>query len=60
MRSNIFIEWLNHLDYYFRTMDWKGLLFIDNAGSHFSLKRFEKNDDNNNNEKMSDNKRDSE
>ena len=47
MRSDIFIEWLEHLDYYFRTMDRKVLLLIDNAGSHFNSKRFEKNDDNN-------------
>ncbi|CAB5298350.1 unnamed protein product [Rhizophagus irregularis] len=45
MRSDIFIEWLKHLDYYFRTMDRKVLLLIDNAGSHFNPKRFKKNDD---------------
>jgi hypothetical protein len=45
MRSDIFIEWLNHLDYYFRTLNRKILLIIDNAGSHFNPKRFEKNDD---------------
>ena len=45
MRSDIFIEWLNHLDYYFRTMDRKVLLLIDNAGSHFNPKRFSKDDD---------------
>ena len=49
MRSDIFIEWLEHLDYYFRTMERKVLLLIDNAGSHFNSKRFEKNDDNNDN-----------
>ena len=43
MRSDIFIEWLKHLDYYFRTMNRKILLLIDNAGSHFNSKRFEKN-----------------
>ena len=45
MRSDIFIEWLNHLDYYFRTMNRKVLLLIDNAGSHFNPKRFEQDDD---------------
>src|SRR3954453_18274785 len=45
MRSDIFVEWLNHLDYYFRTLNRKILLIIDNAGSHFNPKRFEKNDD---------------
>ncbi|CAB5393057.1 unnamed protein product [Rhizophagus irregularis] len=45
MRSDIFIEWLKHLDYYFRTMDRRVLLLIDNAGSHFNPKRFKKNDD---------------
>ena len=45
MRSDIFVEWLNHLDYYFCTLNWKILLIIDNAGSHFNSKRFEKNDD---------------
>jgi hypothetical protein len=45
MRSDIFIEWLEHLDYYFRTMNRKVLLLIDNAGSHFNSKRFENNDD---------------
>jgi hypothetical protein len=44
MRSDIFIEWLKHLDYYFRTENRKILLLIDNAGSHFNSKRFEKND----------------
>ena len=48
MRSDIFIEWLNHLDYYFRTMDRKVLLLIDNAGSHFNPKRLEQNDDDEN------------
>ena len=33
MRSDIFIEWLNDLDYYFRTLDKKILLLIDNARS---------------------------
>ncbi|CAB4481139.1 unnamed protein product [Rhizophagus irregularis] len=36
---------LKHLDYYFRTMDRRVLLLIDNAGSHFNPKRFKKNDD---------------
>ena len=44
MRSDIFIEWLEHLDYYFRTMDQKILLLIDNAGSHFNPKRLEQDD----------------
>jgi len=48
MRSDIFIEWLNHLDYYFRTMDRKVLLLIDNAGSHFNPKRLEQDDDDEN------------
>jgi len=50
MRSDIFIEWLNHLDYYFRTMDRKILLLIDNAGSHFNSKRLEQGDKDNINE----------
>jgi len=41
MRSDIFIEWLNDLDYYFHTLDKKILLLIDNAGSHFNPKKFE-------------------
>ena len=45
MRSDIFVEWLNHLNYYFRTLNRKILLIIDNAGSHFNPKKFEKNDD---------------
>ena len=48
MRSDIFIEWLNHLDYYFRTIDQKVLLLIDNAGSHFNPKRLEQDDDDEN------------
>ena len=55
MRSDIFIEWLKYLDNYFRTLDRKILLLIDNAGSHFNLKRLEKNDDDYiNNEEMID------
>jgi DDE superfamily endonuclease len=50
MRSDIFIEWLKHLDNYFRTLDRKILLLIDNAGSHFNPKRFEKGKDINNEE----------
>jgi hypothetical protein len=46
MTSEIFVEWLNHLDYYFRTMDRKILLLIDNAGSHFNPKRLEGDNDN--------------
>ncbi|CAB5310037.1 unnamed protein product [Rhizophagus irregularis] len=41
MRADIFIEWLHHLDNYFRIMDRKILLLIDNAGSHFNPKVFE-------------------
>ena len=48
MRSDIFIEWLNHLDYYFCTMDRKVLLLIDNAGSHFNSKRLEQDNDDEN------------
>ena len=44
MRSDIFIEWLNNLDYYFRIIDQKILLLIDNAGSHFNPKRLEQDD----------------
>jgi hypothetical protein len=54
MRSDIFIEWLNHLDYYFRTKKRKVLLLIDNAGSHFNAKKFEKNDDDDDNEENED------
>jgi hypothetical protein len=38
MRSDIFIEWLRHLDNWFRTTGRKILLLIDNAGSHFNPK----------------------
>ena len=38
MRSDIFIEWLHNLDNYFRVVDRKILLLIDNAGSHFKFK----------------------
>ncbi len=41
MRSDIFVEWLNHLDNYFRVIDRKILLLIDNAGSHFNPKVLE-------------------
>ena len=44
MRSDIFVEWIKHLDYHFRTMDRKILLLVDNAGSHFNPKVLE--DDN--------------
>jgi len=54
MRSDVFIEWLNYLDYYFRTMNRKVLLLIDNAGSHFNPKRFEQDDDNDISENESD------
>lgn len=54
MRSDIFVEWLNHLDYYFRTLNRKILLIIDNAGSHFNPKRFEKNDNDISNDEVSD------
>ena len=50
MRSDIFIEWLHNLDNYFRVVDRKILLLIDNAGSHFNSKVLnlseEENDDN--------------
>ena len=49
MRSDIFIEWLRSLDYYFRTMDRKILLLIDNAGSYFNPKVFEEVDSSENN-----------
>ena len=45
MRSDIFIEWLQYFDNYFRTMDRKIVLFIDNAGSHFNSKILDKNND---------------
>ncbi|CAG8760019.1 20174_t:CDS:2, partial [Rhizophagus irregularis] len=41
MRSDIFVEWLHHLDNWFRVMDRKILLLIDNAGSHFNPKTFD-------------------
>lgn len=50
MRSDIFVEWLKHLDNYFRTMNRKILLLIDNAGSHFNSKRLEKDNDDINDE----------
>ncbi|CAB5388934.1 unnamed protein product [Rhizophagus irregularis] len=53
MRSDIFVEWLNHLDYYFCTLNRKILLIIDNASSYFNPKRFEKNDNNISNDEMS-------
>lgn len=46
MRSDIFVEWLRYLDNYFRTLDQKILLLIDNAGSHFNTIRLEENDNN--------------
>ena len=53
MRSDIFIEWLHNLDNYFRVVDRKILLLIDNAGSHFNSKVLnlseEENDDNDDN-----------
>ena len=60
MRSDIFIEWLNHLDYYFRTMGRKILLLIDNAGSHFNPKRLEKDDEQNDENDTSENDSNSE
>ena len=45
MRSDIFVEWLQHLDSWFRTMDRKILLLIDNAGSHFNPKVFDEGND---------------
>ena len=52
MRADIFIEWLQHLDSWFRTMDQKILLLIDNAGSHFNPKILDES--NNTNEEVSD------
>jgi hypothetical protein len=54
MRSDIFIEWLNHLDYYFRTFNRKILLLVDNAGSHFNPKRFKRDDNDISNDEVSD------
>src|SRR5215213_3506750 len=45
MRSDIFIEWLNYHDRYFRTMDRKVVLLIDNAGSHFNPKQLERSNE---------------
>ncbi len=45
MRSDIFTDWLNYLDNYFRTLDRKILLLVDNAGSHFNPKVFEQDDE---------------
>jgi len=42
MRSDIFVEWLHHLDNWFCTMDRRILLLIDNARSHFNPKMFDK------------------
>jgi len=56
MRSDIFVEWIQHLDYYFRTMGRKILLLVDNAGSHFNPKVCENNvsdDDESNSEQES-------
>jgi hypothetical protein len=52
MRADIFIEWLQHLDSWFHTMDRKILLLIDNAGSHFNPKILDES--NNTNEEVSD------
>ncbi|CAB4439367.1 unnamed protein product [Rhizophagus irregularis] len=43
MRSDIFVEWLHYLDNWFRTMDRKILLLVDNAGLHFNSKIFSEN-----------------
>jgi hypothetical protein len=42
MKSDIFVEWLHHLDNWFRIMDQKILLLINNARSHFNPKMFNK------------------
>jgi len=42
MRSDIFVEWLHHLDNWFRIMDQKILLLIDNVAFHFNPKMFDK------------------
>ena len=47
MRSDIFLEWLNYIDNWFRTIDRKILLLIDNAGSHFNSKIFEDSSEDN-------------
>ena len=36
MRSDIFEEWLKSINNRFRVENWKILLFIDNASSHFN------------------------
>jgi hypothetical protein len=38
MRSDIFVEWIKDLDYYFRIIERKILLLVNNAGSHFNPK----------------------
>ena len=45
MRSDIFIEQLYYLDYYFHIIDRKVLLLVDNAGSHFNPKQFEESNE---------------
>ena len=57
MRSDIFVEWIKHLDHYFRTMDRKILLLVDNAGSHFNPKILD--DDDNISEEESDSEEES-
>ncbi|CAB5358617.1 unnamed protein product [Rhizophagus irregularis] len=46
MRSDIFVEWLHHLDNWFRVIDQKILLLIDNARSHFNPKTFDEDSSN--------------
>ena len=58
MRSDIFIEWLQYLDNWFRIMDQKILLLIDNAGSHFNPKILDES--NNINEELSETDSDNE
>ena len=50
MRSNIFVKCFNYLDYYFHIKEWKVLLLIDNAGSHFNPKILDENNNTNLNE----------
>jgi hypothetical protein len=52
MQSDIFIKWFNYFNYYFCTINWKILLLINNADFHFNLKKFEKDDNNINNEEI--------
>ena len=48
MRSDIFGKWLEYINIIFQAQNWKILLFIDNASSHF-------NSDKNNNQEIEEN-----